>query len=132
MGGRRELWIRVGMLLGATIMGLTVAWSVLARRRGVALGPDGVVDSLRTQRTGSIADRGKGGLAIDVERLRSTEGDFEPAVEYLTYIQSRRGVEEHLLFVRQDDIDAIAALEGQETDAFLERLQHLGVVISNN
>ncbi|HEX2027310.1 MAG TPA: hypothetical protein VHF25_04860 [Nitriliruptorales bacterium] len=132
MAGRREVWIRVGMLLGASVVGLTITWSVLARRRGVAIGPDGVVDSMRTQRIGSIADRGKGGLAIDIELLRSTEGDVEPVVEYLTYIQSRRGVEEHLLFIRQEDIDAIAALEGQETDAFLERLQHLGVVISNN
>lgn len=69
--------------------------------------------------------------AIDVERLRQTES-FEPAVEYLTYIQSRRGESSHLLFVRHEDLDAIAALEGERLETFLERLQHLGVVISKN
>ncbi len=69
--------------------------------------------------------------AIDIERLRQTE-TFEPAVEYLTYIQSRRGESSHLLFVRHEDLDVIATLEGERLETFLERLQHLGVVISKN
>lgn len=84
------------------------------------------------RRTGSVADRGRvQSYAVDLERLRG-HGEFEPVMEYLTYIQSQRGDDSHLLFVRNDDIDRLAELEGDTADRFLERLDHLGVVISNN
>ena len=129
----RESWIRIAIGAGIAAVATLVAFGVIWRRREDTLGPEGVVDAEdRRRREGSPADRGKGGtVAIDVDQLRHSDG-FEPAVEYLTYIQSRRGVDEHLLFVRNEDIDAIAALDGEDPDEFLERLQHLGVVISTN
>lgn len=111
-----------------------VAFLVIRGRREDTLGPEGVVDTAARRRRGSIEDRGQGAsYAIDVERLRSERDDLEPTVEYLTYIQSHRGDDgEHILFVRNEDIDAIAALEGEQPDEFVERLQQLGVVISIN
>ena len=128
----RESWVRIA--IGAAVAALATVAAVLViwRRREDDLGAEGVVDAGERRREGSPQDRGQGGtVAIDVEQLRHNDG-FEPAVEYLTYIQSRRGVDEHLLFVRNEDIDAIAALDGEDPDEFLERLQHLGVVISTN
>lgn len=129
---RTESWRRVVVAGVVVALATALAAALVWRRREDQLGPEGVVDTDERRRHGSPHDRGRGGaVAIDVEQLRHNEG-FEPAVEYLTYIQSRRGVDEHLLFVRNEDLDAIAALEGQDADAFLDRLQHLGVVISTN
>lgn len=87
---------------------------------------------LPTERTGTATDRGhRMAYGLDVERLRGAQG-FEPVVEYLTYIQSQRGDESHLLFVRYDDLDVMARREGQQVTSFLERLDQLGVVVSNN
>ncbi|MDX1657539.1 MAG: hypothetical protein R3343_01850 [Nitriliruptorales bacterium] len=87
---------------------------------------------LPAERTGSPADRGhRVSYALDMERLRGAQG-FEPVVEYLTYVQSQRGEESHLLFVRHDDLDALAEQEGEPVTAFLQRLDQLGVVVSNN
>ncbi len=128
----RNPWVRLGLLAAGAAAAVGVTWLILSRRREATLAPDGVVESRDNRRSGSPGDRGRvRRIGIDVEGLRQTE-QFEPAVEYLTYIQSRRGVSEHLLFVRNEDLEAIAALEGQQTDAFIERLQHLGVVVSNN
>lgn len=129
---RRDLAIRIGAVTAVVASAAATIWARTARRRRLALGPDGVVESGDRPRSGTVRDRGKGGYAIDVERLRDASDGIEPAVEYLTYIQTRRGTSEHLLFVRDDDIDAIAALEGEEPTDFLERLQKLGVVISTN
>lgn len=105
--------------------------------------PSGVVDSaVETPvdhdadgddgRRGTPDDRGRmPAYALDVERIRSRDG-MEPVVQYLTFIQSQRGDDSSLLFVRYEDIDAMAALEGTETGDFLERLDQLGVVVSNN
>ena len=87
---------------------------------------------LSTERTGTATDRGdRVSYGLDVEALRGAQG-FEPVVEYLTYIQSQRGDGSHLLFVRYDDLDVLARREGQEVSNFLERLDQLGVVVSNN
>lgn len=128
--GRRSWYFA---LAGAAIVGGLAALGVSAgRRRQATLVPAGLVEANQQQRRGTPQDRGQvRSYAIDVERLRQTEA-FEPAVEYLTYIQSRRGESSHLLFVRHEDLDAIAALEGERLETFLERLQHLGVVISKN
>jgi hypothetical protein len=86
-------------------------------------------------RRGTPADRGRvDTVALDLERLRTSgDSDLEPVVEYLTYIQSQRGEDTgHLTFVRYDDLDAMADREGVDTPAFLERLDQLGVVVSNN
>ena len=124
-----------------------MAYARLRGRREMPLddsfGADGVVDSEvepsqtreRDRRPGDegyeATRRGSGGLALDVERLKA-DPEFTPAVEYLTYIQVQRGVQEHLLFVRDQDVEAIAALEGQAVPEFVERLQRLGVIISRN
>lgn len=124
-------WLRnLIVALAALGVGLAVVTVVLRRRE--RLGPDGVVDSAVTARSGSPDDRGTTPrLGIDIEGLREVD-ELEPTVEYLTYIQNKRGSSEHLLFVRHEDLDAIAALEGQELEEFLQRLDHLGVVISSN
>lgn len=84
------------------------------------------------EREGGPRDRGTGPVyGLDVDRIKQESG-FEPVVQYLTYIQSQRGEGSHLLFVRHDDLDAMASLEGQRTPAFLRRLDQLGVVVSNN
>lgn len=128
----RRRWVIIGAAVVVTA-GIAAAVALLiARRRSPGLAPDGIVDSEQRRRTGSPADRGRVPvMGIDVEQLRELEG-FDPAVEYLTYIQTRRGTSEHLLFVRNEDLDAIAALEGDDLQTFLERLQHLGVVVSPN
>lgn len=88
--------------------------------------------ALPTERTGSPAARGRvDSYGLDLDALRHARG-FEPVVEYLTYIQSQRGDESHLLFVRYDDLDVLARREGQPVTTFLERLDQLGVVVSNN
>lgn len=130
--GMDRRWIRRGLLVLAAVAGAVIATTALLRRRSEHLGPDGVVESHSPSRSGTPDDRGEvPALGIDVERLRETD-ELAPTVEYLTYIQDKRGTAESLLFVRHEDLDALAALEGDELPSFLERLQHLGVVISNN
>lgn len=83
-------------------------------------------------RSGTPDERGQADrYGLDVDRLRTAPG-FEPVVQYLTYIQSKRDDESHLLFVRYDDLDAMAEIDGAPTPSFLERLDQLGVVVSNN
>lgn len=83
-------------------------------------------------RRGTPADRGQTtAYAFDLERLQGQPG-FEPVTQYLTYIQSRRNAPSHLLFVRYEDLDRMAGLEGALVPQFLERLDQLGVVISTN
>lgn len=131
---------RTGTLVATgafALVGIAAFVGAILVRRGSeqdTLGPDGVVDSQESRRRGDIRDRGKGGkFAIDVERLRTRRDELEPTVEYLTYIQTRRGDEDgSILFVRHEDVDAIAALEGEQPDDFVERLKQLGVVISIN
>lgn len=87
--------------------------------------------TVRVVRRGSMSDRGRGEpIAIDLERARAHH--VEPVVEFLTYVQSRRGDRSHLLFVRMDDLDAMAASANEPVDDFLDRLDRLGVVVSHN
>lgn len=82
-------------------------------------------------RSGRVDQRGRGGaVRIDLDRARSHH--VEPVVEFLTYMQRRRGDGGHLLFVRQDDLDAMAEAADEPVDDFLARLDHLGVVVSHN
>lgn len=92
--------------------------------------PEGV--DVDAPRTGDESDRGqRSKVGLDMEKLRDTSG-FEPVVQYLTYVQSRRGDESHLLFVRDSDLNQIAGLSGGDVDMFVERLDRLGVLVSNN
>lgn len=70
---------------------------------------------------------------LDLERLKSLpSAQYQPLTEYLTYIQVKRGETESLVFVRQSDIDALAAMTGESRDNFLQEFKRLGVLISMN
>lgn len=85
----------------------------------------------RTVRVGRRSDRGSGGtVKMDLDRARAHQ--VEPVVEFLTYVQQRRGDRAHLLFVRTDDLDAMAEAADEPVDDFLARLDQLGVVVSHN
>ena len=127
---RRRLYVWVTVLTGL-MTAMAAAGMFLIRRRRGGIAPSGVVEAGR-ERAGSPADRGRQPTyGIDVDRLRGS-GNFQPAVEYLTYIQSQRGIDESLLFIRRDDLEALAALDGGDAEEYLRRLQQLGVVVSNN
>jgi hypothetical protein len=86
---------------------------------------------LPEERHGSLGDRGSGqAVRLDLSRARSNH--LEPVVEFLTYLQEKRGDRSHLLFVRYDDLDALAAGDGITVEDFLSRLDQLGVVVSQN
>ncbi len=86
---------------------------------------------LATQRHGSRADRGlASSVRMDLSRAR--EQDLDPVVEFLTFVQQQRGDTSHLLFVRYDDLDVLAEQQGEPVSEFVSRLDHLGVVVSNN
>ncbi len=79
-----------------------------------------------------VEDRGNGApWGLDLGRLRETHG-FEPVVQYLTFIQERRGDASHLLFVRDADLNRMAGLTHDGLQGFVERLDRLGVLVSNN
>lgn len=82
---------------------------------------------------GGETDRGRtAAIGVDLPRLRD-HGGFTPVVEYLTAIQTMRGDSgSSLMFVRGDDLDAMAEHDGRPVPEFIERLDQLGVVVSNN
>ena len=83
-------------------------------------------------RSGDPDDRGQvAAIGVDLPRLKQ-HGEFTPVVEYLTAIQSMRGDGSSLMFVRGDDLDAMAEKDGRPVPEFLDRLDQLGVVVSNN
>lgn len=83
-------------------------------------------------RGGEPSDRGRvQAIGVDLPRLRQ-HGEFTPVVEYLTAIQSMRGDGDSLMFVRGADLDALAEKDGRPVPEFLDRLDQLGVVVSNN
>lgn len=87
--------------------------------------------AVASHRGGDRSQRGRGGtVTMDLDRARSHH--VEPVVEFLTYVQTRRGDESHLLFVRNADLDAMAAAADEPVDRFLDRLDQLGVVVSTN
>lgn len=70
---------------------------------------------------------------LDLERLKSLpSAQYQPLTEYLSYIQVKRGETESLVFVRQSDIDALAAMTGESRENFLKEFKRLGVLISMN
>lgn len=86
----------------------------------------------RAGRHGTPDDRGRRAvIGVDLSLLRDHR-EFRPVVEYLTAIQDMRGDGSSLLFVRGDDLDAMAERNGHPVPEFLERLDQLGVVVSTN
>lgn len=89
------------------------------------------VASRTRPRSGVVTERGRGGtVRMDLDRARAHA--VEPVVEFLTYVQQRRGDRAHLLFVRTDDLDAMAEAADEPLESFLSRLDQLGVVVSHN
>ena len=83
-------------------------------------------------RRGAEQDRGRRrAIGLDLGALAG-DADFAPVVEYLTAIQTMRGDGGSLLFVRDDDLDAMAEHEGRPVPEFLDRLDQLGVIVSSN
>jgi hypothetical protein len=133
--------MRARTLLALALLAGVVAWT---RRRsrldpvdlwvdGPGAPPEAPVAPLpvSTLRRGSRDDRGAGSaIGMDLERARAAH--VEPVVEFLTYVQRRRGDRAHLLFVRSDDLDAMAEAAEEPVDDFLSRLDQLGVVVSHN
>lgn len=128
-------WFAAG--LAAVVVGGTIA--ELIRRRASRMDAGELFEAERypvipapSERPGDASSRGHAtAYALDVEQLRG-DRHLEPVVEYLTYIQSQRGDESHILFVRYDDLDLLARRQGEQVTTFLERLDQLGVVVSNN
>jgi hypothetical protein len=84
------------------------------------------------ERSGDRRERGRrAAIGVDLSRLVQRD-DFRPVVEYLTAIQTMRGDGGSLLFVRGDDLDAMAEQDGRPVPEFLDRLDQLGVVVSSN
>lgn len=99
---------------------------------GIGTAPVAEASSSGDERRAGPAARGQAtSFGLDLERLKDERG-LEPVVQYLTYIQEKRGEVSHLLFVRYDDLDAMASIDGAPTPSFLERLEQLGVVVSTN
>lgn len=124
--------MRVRTLLGPLVLAGVVA---VARHRSRVDPLDLWVDEPATPpippRPGTRTDRGRGGtVRVDLDRARAHH--VEPVVEFLTYVQRRRGDTGHLLFVRTEDLDAMAAATDEPVDRFLSRLDQLGVVVSHN
>lgn len=73
------------------------------------------------------------GIGFDVERLKSLETPtYQPVVEYLSYIQVQRGDDQSIVFVRERDVDSLAALTGGSRKKFVDEFQQLGVLLSMN
>lgn len=71
--------------------------------------------------------------SLDLERLKALpSASYQPLTEYLTYIQVKRGETESLVFVRESDIDALAAMTGESRENFVKEFKRLGVLISMN
>lgn len=74
-----------------------------------------------------------GRVGLDLDRLKGLpSAEYKPLVEYLTYIQTQRGEERSLVFVRQRDIDSLADLTGESRENLLEEFKQLGVLLSMN
>lgn len=103
-----------------------------APRGGDHPAPRGGDQTDERRRAGARADRGRRRvIGLDLDGLAGREG-VAPIVEYLTAIQTMRDDGGSLLFVREDDIDAMAERDGRPVPEFLDRLDQLGVVVSSN
>ncbi|MBW3658774.1 MAG: hypothetical protein KY457_09060 [Actinobacteria bacterium] len=118
--------------VAGVLAGIAMVRRTRRQRSPELFAPEPVTPARAGGRRGRPEDRGRGpSFGLDVDRLKET-GGFEPVVHYLTYIQEQRGDGSHLLFVRYDDLDAMAEIDGEPTPSFLERLEQLGVVVSTN
>lgn len=112
---------------GAAVIG--AVWALMQRRnretpleRRAQPDPEALAASSPPDRAG-----------LDMGKLQELEmTPYKPLVQYLTAIQVQRGENETLLFVRQRDLDALAALAGEEKEEFMENFRRLGVLLSMN
>ena len=72
-------------------------------------------------------------VGFDLDRLRELPSSaYKPLTEYLTYIQVKRGENQSLIFVRQRDLEALAAMTGESKENFVNEFKRLGVLLSMN
>lgn len=129
---KRPAWI-LSAAGGLVVIGLA-AWWAISRLRGDSgvlrwmerrAQPDPEALEAREKRVA--------GPSFDLDRLKELETvGHKPLVEYLTYIQVRRKEGDSLLFVRNRDVDVLAALAGTTRQEFVEEYQKLGVLLSLN
>lgn len=102
--------------------------------------PDAVIEGVPERRSKpdpealESSGNGQGGaFGFDIERLKSLEAStYKPVVEYLSYIQVQRGGDQSIIFVRERDVESLAALTGGSKDKFVDEFQQLGVLLSMN
>lgn len=73
-------------------------------------------------------------VGFDVRKLSElSSSSYKPLVEYLSYIQVKRNEGgDSLLFVRDRDLDVMAAMMGANRDQFVDEFQQLQVLLSMN
>jgi hypothetical protein len=72
-------------------------------------------------------------VGLDLDRLKELpSAAYKPLTEYLTYIQVKRGETQSLVFVRQRDLEALAAMTGESKESFVKEFKRLGVLLSMN
>jgi hypothetical protein len=72
-------------------------------------------------------------VGLDLDRLKELpSAAYKPLTEYLTYIQVQRGENQSLVFVRQRDLEALAAMTGESKENFVREFKRLGVLLSMN
>jgi hypothetical protein len=72
-------------------------------------------------------------IGLDLDRLKELPSSaYKPLTEYLTYIQVKRGENQSLVFVRQRDLEALAAMTGESKENFVKEFKRLGVLLSMN
>lgn len=131
---------RLLALLGAT--GGATLW--FARKRRAALeeislfdepvrGPIPEIDRRSEPDHLALASPPLAKVQLDIERLRGLpSAKYEPLVEYLEYIQVKRGENKTLMFVRTRDLDALAKMTGDSKDDLVNEFQQMGVLLSMN
>jgi hypothetical protein len=72
-------------------------------------------------------------IGLDLDRLKELPSSaYKPLTEYLTYIQVKGGETQSLIFVRQRDLEALAAMTGETKENFVKEFKRLGVLLSMN
>lgn len=102
--------------------------------------PDAAIEAVPERRSNpdpealESASKGEGGaFGFDIERLKGLQAStYKPVVEYLSYIQVQRGDDTSIVFVRERDVESLAALTGESREKFVDEFQQLGVLLSMN
>lgn len=139
---KRKRLLKLGIL--ATAAYAARRWLV-SRRTGVTPAGDGAIPA---EAPAPVAERRStpdpealhsasetpgGAFGFDIERLKSLKAStYKPVVEYLSYIQVQRGDDKSIVFVRERDVESLAALTGGSREKFVDEFQQLGVLLFMN